>query len=80
MREKKYIKGDPLTFYKAVEHLLHNRYIFERNKPQHPGWVRSWSVQSLLSACSAGIIFEAKLNPRYKEKMEVSNNEGVSQP
>lgn len=68
MSQRKYIKGDRLSLYEAVQHITEGRYIFERNKPQHPGWAAGWPLSLLRGFCAQGVIFEAKLNPDYKER------------
>jgi hypothetical protein len=68
MRQRKYVKGAPLTIDEAVQHILAGRYVFERNKPQHPGWAMSWSLGLLRGFCAGGNIFEAIPNPEYVEK------------
>ncbi len=67
MRQRKFIKGRPLDFIEAVTAARAGNYVFERHKPQHPGWILSWPVVLLLSMCADGNIYEAKRNPEYKE-------------
>lgn len=68
MKQRKYIKGERLTLEQAVQHIMGGRYVFERNKPQHPGWAMGWSLGLLRGACAGGHIYEAKINPDYKER------------
>lgn len=68
MRTRKYIRGDRLLVEDAVRHILAGRYIFERTKPQHPGWAMSWPLGLLRSFCAGGHIYEAIINPEYVEK------------
>lgn len=67
MRARKYIPGEVLTVEEAVRRILAGCYIFERNKPQHPGWTMGWPLACLRSYCANGIIREALINPDYKE-------------
>lgn len=67
MRQRKYIKGRPLDFIDAVTAAKAGLYVFERHKPQHPGWILSYPVRLLLMMCAGGYICEAKRNPEYKE-------------
>lgn len=65
MRQRKYIKGERLTLEEAVRRINAGCYIFERNKPQHPGWAMSWPLSLLRGFCAGGHIYEAKINPEY---------------
>ena len=61
-RHTKYRPGEVLTLWQALEHVVAGRYIYHRDKPQHPGWIRSWPVQLLINAAFAGTLREAILN------------------
>lgn len=67
MRQRKYIKGKRLTVEEAVQRILSGCYVFERDKPQHPGWAASWPLGLLRGLCAGGQIYEATINPDYKD-------------
>ena len=67
MRERKYIKAERLTLSRAINEIMAGRYIFWHDKPTHPGWAMSWQVMMLSGACTRGIIYRAKINPKWKK-------------
>ena len=67
MRQKKYIKGQPLTVFWLAKAVNENKYVMMRDKPQHAGWIRSMQFGTLLAYLKRGSLFEAILNPDYRE-------------
>ena len=68
MRQRKFIKGRRLTFIEAMYAVDCSEYVFDGDKPQHPGWIISWPLRVLRDRCRRGWIYEAIRNPEYKER------------
>ena len=67
MRKKKFTKGQPLTIFWLAKAVNSNKYIFMRDQPKHAGWIRSMQLGTILAYIEVGSLFEAILNPDYRE-------------
>jgi hypothetical protein len=62
-RPRKYRKGRAILTLRALAHEFNaGRYIYHRNKPLHPGWWGSWSMQYARSQILARRLFYARAN------------------
>lgn len=68
MKHRKYIKGQPLSFARAVRTMKEGRYVMLWDRPLHPGWGLSMQTLVLLNFCSRGYVSAAKINPKWKAK------------
>ena len=66
-RPRKFTKGQPLTIFWLAKAVNSNEYVMMRDKPQHAGWIRSMQLGTILAYIEAGSLFEAILNPDYRE-------------
>ena len=59
-KKRKYIKGPPiLTMNELSDQLCLNKYVFWRNKPQHPAWIQSMTYRTLFQATQKRVLFYA---------------------
>lgn len=67
MKQKKFRQGTVLTPEQAVELISAGRYVYWRHKPQHPGWMLSMRLNSVIGAARMGLLREAILNEEPKQ-------------
>ena len=62
-RKNKYKPGEPIpTIAELIRELSEGRYVYERQKPQHPSWLLSRHLRDLILGIKAGVFKYAKEN------------------
>jgi hypothetical protein len=56
--------GNTLDVCGTVSLILAGRYVMFRNKPMHPGWMRSQQIRTLDAICRGGSVKEALFDAR----------------
>lgn len=70
-RPLKYLEGDMITDpLDAVREILAGRYIIERGKRQHPGWMGSQPLNLIAGAVRSGSLRFAIPNPEHPDHKE----------
>ena len=60
MTKSKWQRGEPIRSpVAALEAIEANRPLYFNHKWTHPGWSRSWQINTLIANCRAGRIYEA---------------------
>jgi hypothetical protein len=61
MKKNKFKKGHKINFMgDLLGHLTRGNYIYYNHKPQHPGFIQSMTLRTLLNAIHNGMLFTAK--------------------
>lgn len=62
-RKNKFIKGNKLTnMTQLLIQVNKGRYVYFNHKPQHPGIIKSMTLNTLLNAIYSGMLYTTKEN------------------